>query len=235
MNNLAYRISMAVLGLGAILCAFFLKFFNFTLSWIIASKNYGYSIFEALQQLTSKGMAPSAAETADKSSELMQVLEPMYGYAVTFFVLLAIACLLALVISVLSAATNLHVPQIAMSLTAIILLVIAAACATKALNCLVPDENNNTAVKLSSILAASTGEITTDNALQTLGSAFTTVQVASLSYGFYVVMGLFIVMLVWSIISYFLYHNDNAKREPTRHKKEYRRKKPMRKLVGYGK
>lgn len=230
--NIAYRISTAILGLGAILCAFFLKFFNFTITAIIVVKSYSYSIFEALGQISEKGMNPA---TASDNSALLEVLDPMLGSAVTFFVLVAIACLMALAIAVISSVSNLHLPQAILSGVGFILLVAAAGFGTKALDCLVsPDTETAAKVPLASLVAASTSEITTDNALSTLGSALSRVQIASLSYGFYIVMAIFAAIFIWTLIANHMYHDDQPKKKGKKHRKEYRRKKPIRKLSAIG-
>ncbi len=229
--NIAYRISTAVLGLGAILCAFFLKFFNFTITAIIVTKSYSYSIYEAIGQLSSKGIS-----TSSDNSKVLEVLEPMLNSAITFFVLVAVACLMALAITVISSVSNLHVPQAILSGVGFILLVIAAGFGTNALNCLVaPDSETAAAVPLSSIVAATVGEVTTENALSTLGSAISKVQIAALSYGFYIVMAIFAVIFIWTLIANHLYHDDQPKKTGKKHRREYRRKKPMRKLSTLGK
>lgn len=224
--KLAYRISTAILGLGAIACAFFLKFFDFTITAVIVTKPYSYSIFEALTELSSRGA------TSGDNSAFLEAVKPMYNNAITFFVLVAVACLLALAITAISASTNLHLPQGILSFVAFVLLVIAAGCGTSALSCLVGDEPS---VKLSSIVAASVSEINKSNALSTLGSALSKVQIAALSYGFYIFMAIFIVIFIWTIIAGIITNNDQPKKKSARHRREYKRKKPMRKLSALNK
>lgn len=225
--NLSYRISTAILGFGSVLCAFFLKFFTFTITAVIITKTYSYSIFEAIKELVSRS---SGIKDGDNSA-LLQVLDPMLKPAIAFFVLVAIACLMAIAIAVLSSSTNLHVPQAVLSGVGFILLVIAAGCGSKALGCLTGDEP---AVALASLATAGTGELTKDNALSTLGSALSKVQIAQLSYGFYIVMAIFIVIFIMSLIFGYLYNNDQPKKVGKKHKKEYKRKKPMKKLSAIG-
>lgn len=227
--NLTYRISTAILGFGSVLCAFFLKFFTFTITAIIVNKTYSYSIFEAIKELVSRS-GDYTGESGDNSA-ILEVLDPMLNSAITFFVLVAIACLIAIAISVLSASSNLHVPQAILSGVGLILLVIAAGCGSSALSCLTGDEPQ---VSLSALATAGTGELTTDNALTTLGSALSKVQVAQLSYGFYIVMAIFIVIFILSLIFGYLYNNDQPKKVGKKHKKEYKRKKPMKKLSAIG-
>lgn len=228
--NLSYRISTAILGFGSILCAFFLKFFTFTITAVIINKTYSYSVFEAIKELVSRSGGSSGSGSGDNSA-VMEVLEPMLSPAIAFFVLVAIACLLALAISILSASTNLHVPQAVLSGVGFILLVIAAGCGSKALGCLTGDEPQ---VSLSSLATAAAGELTKDNALSTLGSALSKIQIAQLSYGFYLVMAIFIVIFIMSLIFGYLYNNDQPKKVGKKHKKEYKRKKPMKKLSAIG-
>ncbi len=225
--NLSYRISTAILGFGSVLCAFFLKFFTFTITAVIINKTYSYSIFEAIQELVSR----SGGVSSDNSSTVMEIIDPMLKPAITFFVLVAIACLIAIAISVLSASTDFHIPQAILSGVGFILLVIAAGCGSNALGCLTGDEP---AVSLSSLATAAAGELTKDNALSTLGSALSKIQVAQLSYGFYIVMAIFAVIFIMSLIFAFICNSDQPKKTGKKHKKEYKRKKPMKKLSAIG-
>lgn len=226
--NLAYRISTAVLAFGSILCAFFLKFFSFTLTMVIVTRSYNYSIFEAIKKLVST----SGGSESDVGIEtIKQAIGPMFNPAITFFVLVAVACLIALAITVISAATNYYIPQAILSGVGFILLVIAAGCGTNALNCLLGEEPQ---VTLASIVTGLTGEVTTENALSALGSAVSKIQIASLSYGFYIVMAIFAVIFIWTLIYAFMANNDQPKKVTGKRKKEYRRKKPMKKLSAIG-
>lgn len=232
--NIAYRISSATLALGSILCAFFLKFFTFTITMVIVNRTYNFSIFDAIGRLTgNSGGSASLDLTASEGFEKVRaVLDPMWNNAIAFFVLVAIACVFALAITVISASTNLHVPQAVLSAVGFILLVIAAGCGTSALGCLTGEEPS---VSLAAIMTASLGELTTDNALSALGSAVSKVQIAALSYGLYVVLAIFAVLFIWSIIAGVKYNSDQPKRVGKKHRREYRRKKPMKKLSAIGK
>lgn len=227
--KLAYRISTAILGFGSILCAFFLKMFSFTLTLVLFTRNYDYSLFDAIKTLNEKGISISGA--SDSSSKVAEVLAPMLKPAITFFVLLAIACLFALAIGVLSSATNLHIPQAVLSGTGFILLVIAAGCGSTALGCLTGEEPK---VTLAAIVAASTGEVTKENALSTLGSAVSKVQLATISYGFYVLMAIMAGIFIFSIIAFFVCNSEQAKTPASKKHREYKRKKPMRSLKNIG-
>ncbi len=227
--NIAYRISTAVLAFGSILCAFFLKFFSFTLSMVIITRSYEYSIFEAIKKLAST--TGSGTESSIGIAEVQKAVGPMFDPAITFFVLVAVACLIALAITIISAATEKYIPQAILSGVGFIVLVIAAGCGSKALGCLLGDEPQ---VTLASIVTGLTGEVTKDNALSALGSAVSKIQIASLSYGFYIVMAIFAVIFIWTLIYAFTVNNDQPKRVAGKKKKAYKRKKPMKKLSAIG-
>lgn len=227
--NIAYRISTAVLAFGSILCAFFLKFFSFTLSLVIITKSYNYSIFEAIKKLSST--AGSNTESSIGIAEIQKAVGPMFDPAITFFVLVAVACLIALAITIISAATEQYIPQAILSGVGFVLLVIAAGCGSKALGCLLGEEPQ---VTLASIVTGLTGEVTKDNALSALGSAVSKIQIASLSYGFYIVMAIFAVIFIWTLIYAFTVNNDQPKKVTGKKKKAYKRKKPMKKLSAIG-
>ena len=230
--NIAYRISSAVLALGSILCAFFLKFFTFTITMVIVNKTYNFSIFDAIGRLTGGDSGSLNLGASESFEKVRAVLDPMWNNAIAFFVLVAVACVFALAITVISASTNLHVPQAVLSAVGFILLVIAAGCGSSALGCLTGEEPS---VSLAAIMTASIGELTTDNALSALGSAISKVQIAALSYGLYVVLAIFAVLFIWSIIAGVKYNSDQPKRVGKKHRREYRRKKPMKKLSAIGK
>lgn len=227
--NIAYRISTAVLAFGSILCAFFLKFFSFTLSMVIITRTYEYSIFEAIKKLAST--TGSDTESSIGIAEVQKAVGPMFDPAITFFVLVAVACLIALAITIISAATEKYIPQAILSGVGFIVLVIAAGCGSKALGCLLGDEPQ---VTLASIVTGLTGEVTKDNALSALGSAVSKIQIASLSYGFYIVMAIFAVIFIWTLVYAFTVNNDQPKRVAGKKKKAYKRKKPMKKLSAIG-
>ena len=227
--NIAYRISTAVLAFGSILCAFFLKFFSFTLSLVIITRSYEYSIFEAIKKLAST--TGSGTESSIGIAEVQKAVGPMFDPAITFFVLVAVACLIALAITIISAATEKYIPQAILSGVGFIILVIAAGCGSKALGCLLGEEPQ---VTLASIVTGLTGEVTKDNALSALGSAVSKIQIASLSYGFYIVMAIFAVIFIWTLIYAFMVNDDQPKKVPGKKKKAYKRKKPMKKLSAIG-
>lgn len=227
--NIAYRISTAVLAFGSILCAFFLKFFSFTLSLVIITRSYEYSIFEAIKKLAST--TGSGTESSIGIAEVQKAVGPMFDPAITFFVLVAVACLIALAITIISAATEKYIPQAILSGVGFVILVIAAGCGSKALGCLLGEEPQ---VTLASIVTGLTGEVTKDNALSALGSAVSKIQIASLSYGFYIVMAIFAVIFIWTLIYAFMVNDDQPKKVPGKKKKAYKRKKPMKKLSAIG-
>lgn len=227
--NIAYRISTAVLAFGSILCAFFLKFFSFTLSLVIITRSYEYSIFEAIKKLAST--TGSGTESSIGIAEVQKAVGPMFDPAITFFVLVAVACLIALAITIISAATEKYIPQAILSGVGFVILVIAAGCGSKALGCLLGEEPQ---VTLASIVTGLTGEVTKDNALSALGSAVSKIQIASLSYGFYIVMAIFAVIFIWTLIYAFTVNDDQPKKVPGKKKKAYKRKKPMKKLSAIG-
>lgn len=228
MNNLAYRISVTVLGIASLICAFFLKMFTFTL--VIAKiypKTYNFSIYDAIGKLTESGIT-LGGDDPEKTAKIMEAIAPMYKTTVAFFVLLAVTLLFILAISVISGVSNLHVPQAVLSGMGFILMVIAAGCAAKALGCLIGTEEEAAKVSLTALITAS--GLTTENALSALGSAFTNIQIASLSYGFYIIMAVLAIVFIWSIIAAVRYNSDQPQKTAKKHHKEYRRKKPIRKV-----
>lgn len=226
--NLAYRISTAVLGVITLICAFFLKMFTFTL--VIATiypKTYNFSIYDAIGKLTENGISIAGGENAEA---VRTAVEPMLNTTIAFFVLLAITLIFILAIVIISGVSNLHVPQAVLSGLGFVLMVVAAGCASKALGCLLDNEltGETAKVTLTSLITAS--GLTTENALSAIGSALTKVQIASLSYGFYVIMAVLAIIFIWSIIAAARYNSDQPQKTGKKRHKEYRRKKPIRKV-----
>lgn len=225
--NLAYRISTTVLAMATIICAFFLKMFSFTL--VIATiypKTYNFSIYDALGKLTEKGISLGG----DNAEAVRKVIEPMLNTTIAFFVLLAITLVILLAIAIISGVTNLHVPQAVLSGVGFVLMVIAAGCASKALGCLLDNAETGETAKVTLTALITASGLTTENALSALGSALTKIQIASLSYGFYVIMAVLAVVFIVSIIAAARYNSDQPQKVGKKHHKEYRRKKPMRKV-----
>lgn len=224
--NLAYRISTTVLGAVTIICAFFLKMFTFTL--VIATiypKTYNFSIYDAIAKLSESGISLSGGE---HSEAIRTAVEPMLNTTIAFFVLLAISLVFVLAITIISAVSNLHVPQAILSGAGFILMVVAAGCASKALGCLIGTGEETAKVTLTALITAS--GVTSENALSALGSALTQVQIASLSYGFYAIMAVLAGLFIWSLIAAAKANDDQPVRVHKKHHKQYRRKKPMRKI-----
>ncbi|MGN1116973.1 MAG: hypothetical protein ACI4RU_00015 [Acutalibacteraceae bacterium] len=227
--NLAYRISTTILGVATIICAFFLKMFTFTL--VIATvypKTYNFSIYDAIGKLTENGISIGSGEN---SAAVREAIAPMLNTTVAFFVLLAVTLVFILAITIISGVSNLHVPQAVLSGLGFVLMVVAAGCASKALGCLLENEKTGEAAKVTLTALITASGLTTENALSALGSALTKVQIASLSYGFYVIMAVLAVMFIWSIIAAVRYNSDQPVKVHKKRHKEYRRKKPLRKII----
>ena len=225
--NLAYRISTTVLGVGTIICAFFLKMFTFTL--VIATvypKVYNFSIYDALGKLTENGLSLSG----ENSGAVKEAAAPMLNTTIAFFVLLAITVLFLLAIAIISGVSNLHVPQAVLSGVGFVLMVIAAGCASKALGCLLDNAKTGETAKVTLTALITASGLSTENVLSALGSALTKIQIASLSYGFYVIMAVLAAIFIWSIIAGVRYNSDQPQKVGKKHHKEYKRKKPMRKV-----
>lgn len=226
--NLVYRISTAVLGVATIICAFFLKMFTFTL--VIATiypKTYNFSIYDAIGKLTENGINLSGSEN---SEAIREAVAPMLSSTIAFFVFLALTLVMVLAIAILSGVTNYHVPQAVLSGVGFIFMVIAAGCASKALGCLIPNAATEESAKVTLTALITASGVTSENALSALGSALTQVQIASLSYGFYVIMAVLAIIFIVSIIAAVRYNSDQPTKVHKKHHKEYRRKKPLRKV-----
>lgn len=231
--RLRYRISTLTLSWIALLSAFFLDMFNFVIASVIGTKSYNYSIFGAIAKLSESGVNTDAITSPDK---LKEAVEPMYADTIRFFVLLAITIVIILAILILSGATNYHVPQAVLAGVGFILLVCAAGFGSRALGCLLDNAETEEAAKVSLTSLITASGISESNALVALGVGLGAglnlikIQVASISYGFYVMMAALVIIFVYSIIAAVKANSDQPVKTHKRHHKEYRRKKPLRKI-----
>ena len=227
----AYRIVTPILALGGIALGIFLKLFSFvvgnsddTINNLISavsqlssgkfSTNYSYSLFELIK-MASTSTTPQTGEDAKSFTEVASAIMPnIYAFAALFAVMLVILIAIAVVAACANTKKKRNVSfflcgfGLAVSIACIFVSNGAFAKITEG------DVNLTDLVSLFS-----------DNTLVTLATAILTVKSASLSAGFHSVFGIYLLIIIWTILSNMLINT------PIHSAKTYKRKKPMRRLI----
>lgn len=224
--KIAYRIVTPILALASIVLGFFLKMFYFTIGstneqigTIVSaveqlangsfSTTYEYSLFELIKLLTS-------LETPEGEDALTfaEVAAPIIPYIIAFFVVFVIAALICVAIAVVSAALpdsrKKRYSVIWMSFGGIVTLFACILISNAAFGKIINGE-----VSLTDLLS-----LFSDNVLLTLATAILTITKATLSAGFYAMFGIFMFIIMWTILTNMLIKTPIQKT-----KKAYKRKK----------
>lgn len=227
----AYRIVTPILALGGIALGIFLKLFSFvvgnsddTINNLISavsqlssgkfSTTYSYSLFELIK-MAATSTTPQTGEDAKSFTEVASAVMPdVYAFAALFAVMLVILIALAVVAACANTKKKRNVSfflcgfGLAVSIACIFVSNSAFAKITEG------DVNLTDLVSLFS-----------DNTLVTLATAILTVKSASLSAGFHSIFGIYLLIIIWTVLSNMLINT------PIHSTKTYKRKKPMRRLV----
>lgn len=221
--KIAYRIITPLLAIGAVVMGFFLKLFYFALGGLtdeissivtLASQfgvntNYEFSAFEIIKLLLSADL--SADKTTD-GANFMTIIEPILPHIVAFIVFFVLTMLLFLALGAVAAATGKRKTVILMSVGGLVLCFICIIISKLAFDKLVGGE-----IPLSDLV----GMFSESTWMQLL-TAVVTVSSATLSAGFYAVFGMYILVILWTILTNMLINT------PIEIKRKHRRKKPLR-------
>ena len=227
--KLAYRIATPIIAVASVVLGIFLKMFYFTvgnadetignLINAIASitdkfsTTFEYSIYELLKMIST--MQP---QTGEDTKSFAEVAGPVIPHLWAFFIIFVIALLVTIAIGVISTLPDSKKKRytvIGLSVGGLVLLFVDILVSNAAFSKITGGEINLT--DLVSILS--------DSSIAALATAILTVTSASLSAGFYSVFGLFILIILWTILSNMLIST------PIQKTKTHKRKKPMRKIM----
>lgn len=227
--KIAYRIVTPILAVVSVVLGIFLKMFYFTvgnadetignLINAIASltdkfsTTFEYSIYDLLKLIS--GIQPQTGEDAKSFTE---VAGPVIPHLWAFFIIFVVALLVTIaigVISTLSDSKKKRYAVIGLSIGGLVLLFVDILVSNAAFAKITGGEIDLT--ELVSVLS--------DSSIAALATAILSVTSASLSAGFYSVFGLFILIILWTILSNMLIST------PIQKTKTHKRKKPMRKIT----
>lgn len=226
----AYRIVTPIIAVGAIALGIFLKLFNFvvgnsddTINNLISavsqlssgkiSTSYSYSLFELIKMAATA--TPKTGEDAKSFTEVAKAVLPnIYAFAALF----AVIILVLIAIAVVSALANTKKKRNVSFILCGVGLALSFACIFVSNDAFSKITNGD--VNLTDLVS-----IFSDNTLVTLATAILTVKSATLSAGFYGIFGMFMLIILWTILSNMLISS------PIQSTKTYKRKKPMRRLI----
>ena len=227
----AYRIVTPILALGGIALGIFLKLFSFvvgnsddTINNLISavsqlssgkfSTNYSYSLFELIK-MASTSTTPQTGEDAKSFTEVASAIMPnIYAFAALFAVMLVIL----IAITVVAACANTKKKRNVSFFLCGFGLAVSIACIFVSNGAFAKITGGD--VNLTDLVS-----LFSDNTLVTLATAILTVKSASLSAGFHSVFGIYLLIIIWTVLSNMLINT------PIHSTKTYKRKKPMRRLV----
>ena len=227
----AYRIVTPILALGGIALGIFLKLFSFvvgnsddTINNLISavsqlssgkfSTNYSYSLFELIK-MASTSTTPQTGEDAKSFTEVASAIMPnIYAFAALFAVMLVIL----IAITVVAACANTKKKRNVSFFLCGFGLAVSIACIFVSNSAFAKITGGD--VNLTDLVS-----LFSDNTLVTLATAILTVKSASLSAGFHSVFGIYLLIIIWTVLSNMLINT------PIHSTKTYKRKKPMRRLV----
>ncbi len=225
----AYRIVTPILAVAGIVLGIFLKLFTFVVgngddqinSLISAvsqlssgkfSTTYEYSLFELIKMAVNS--TPKTGEDAKSFTEIAKAIMPdIYTFAALFAVMIVVL----VVIAVVSACANSKKKRNAAFFLCGFGLAVSIAC-------IVVSNSAFTKITDGQVNLTDLVSLFSDNTLVTLATAILTVTSATLSAGFYSIFGIFLLIILWTIMSNMLIST------PIEKKKTYRRKKPMKSL-----
>lgn len=220
--KIAYRIITPILSVGAILMGLLLKLFYFAIGSTEESLNsivqlveafgvstkYEFSVIDIIQLLL--GMEPAAED----SVSFAELAGPIIPHIIAFVVFFILTLLMFLAVGVVSAATEKRNVVIGMSAGGLVLCFICIIIARLAFDKILGGE-----ISLSDLMS-----VFSENVGMQLLAAVVTITSATLSAGFYAVFGMYILVIIWTIVTNMII------KTPIQVTKKHRRKKPMKRL-----
>ena len=220
--KIAYRIITPILSVGAVLMGFLLKLFYFaigsadeSLSSIVqlvgalgVKTTYEFSAYELISLLFNMEPAKEGSKT------FAELAAPVMPHIISFIVFFVLTLLMFLAVGAVAAATDKRNVVMAMSGGGLLLCFICIIIARLAFDKLLGGE-----LSLSDLMG-----VFSENIGMQLLAAVVTITNATLSAGFYAVFGMYILVILWTVLTNMLI------KTPIQVQKKHRRKKPMKNL-----
>ncbi len=219
--KIAYRIITPILAVGAIVMGLLLKLFYFAIggaseeitSIVQLLKQFGvsttfeFSAIEIIQMLM--GIEPAAEEGA---ATFLTVAEPILPHLIAFVVFFILSLIVFLAVGIVAAATGNRKAVIGLSVSGLVLMFIAIVISRLAFDKIIGGEIN-----LSDLVG-----MMSESAWAQILATVVTVSQATLSAGYYAVFGMYILVILWTVLTNMLI------KTPIQFEKKHRRKKPLR-------
>ena len=228
--KIAYRIITPIFAIGAVVMGLMLKLFYFAIGGLtdeigsivtlvqqfgVATK-FEFSAVEIIKMLMGADLGGStAAEGAEAAQAgFMTIAEPIIPHLIAFVVFFIIALLVFLAVGVLAAIKDNRKVVMITSVAGLVICFICIIISKLAFDKIIGGEIN---------LADLVGMFSESTWAQLL-AAVVTIKTATLSAGFYAVFGMYILVILWTVLTNMLI------KTPIQVQKKHRRKKPMKRL-----
>lgn len=223
--KIAYRIVTPILAVGAVVMGLMLKLFYFAIGGLtdeissivtLASQfgvqtKYEFSAIEIIQMLMGADMSSTAAETAEGATSFLTIAEPIIPHLIAFVIFFIIALGVFLATGIVAAVKDNRKTVILMSAVGLVITFICIVISRLAFDKIVGGEIN-----LTDLVG-----MFSDSKWTQLLAAVVTIKSATLSAGFYAVFGMYILVILWTVLANMLI------KTPIQLEKKHRRKKPL--------
>lgn len=226
--KIAYRIITPIFAIGAVVMGLMLKLFYFAIGGITdeigsivqlaaqfgVKTQYEFSAVEIIQMLMGADLSGAAAESTEEAASFLTIAEPIIPHIIAFVVFFVIALGLFLATGVMAAIKDNRKTVMIMSASGLVICFICIVIGRFAFDKIIGGEIN-----LSDLVG-----MFSDSAWTQVLAAAVTIKTATLSAGFYAVFGMYILVMLWTVLANMLI------KTPIQFEKKYRRKKPMKRL-----
>jgi hypothetical protein len=229
--KLAYRIITPILAIGAVVMGFLLKLFYFAVggitdeisSIVLLAEQFGvqtkyeFSAFEIIQMLLGADLAGSTAATEGTEAAqagFMTIAEPIIPHLAAFVIFFVIALLVFIAVGVLAAIKDNRKVVMLTSVGGLVICFICIVISKLAFDKIIGGEIN-----LTDLVG-----MFSDSAWAQVLAAAVTIKTATLSAGFYAVFGMYILVILWTVLANMLI------KTPIVIERKHRRKKPLPKI-----
>ena len=222
--KIAYRIITPLLAIGAVVMGLMLKLFYFAIGGLTdeissivtlaeqfgVQTKYEFSAIEIIEMLMNADLS-GAAEGAEEAASFLAIAEPIIPHLIAFVVFFVIALGLFLATGVVAAIKDNRKPVMIMSVSGLVITFICIVISRLAFDKIIGGEIN-----LSDIVG-----MFSESSWTQLLAAVVTVKTATLSAGFYAVFGMYILVILWTVLANMLI------KTPIQIEKKHRRRKPL--------
>ncbi len=222
--KIAYRIITPLLAIGAVVMGLMLKLFYFAIGGLTdeitsivtlaeqlgVKTKYEFSAIDIIDMLMNADLS-GAAENTEEAASFLTIAEPIMPHLIAFVVFFVIALLLFLATGVVAAVKDNRKTVIWMCVSGLVITFVCIIISRLAFDKIIGGE-----ISLTDLVG-----VFSESAWTQLLAAVVTIKVAMLSAGFYAVFGMYILVILWTVLANMLI------KTPIQFEKKHRRKKPL--------